>query len=651
MPSEPVSLPLYEDEDCNDYREPSPRQVLRIAINLKNLIDNLIPSPIPVSSITEDSIFFSEGVMAAVYGAAGGDGSGKGSSARRYQAPLVFCLLKVAGWYASLGENELSNTELYGVRQVAAENIAAKLIDRELDAKYLFLSLLCHRYSINLNDVDADPENVLELAVDMHSTIIISSGGYQRCIKWLWRGWIVQSSQDPSEYVLFMGIPNTTFSSHFDPDRIKTPLYQNILEIIFSFLYLFVFTIIVNTDTMKHRLSIWEWTYYLATIGFSLDEVTKFSHIGVNYLQFSNAFNDCMYATVLFSMVIRLCGISTANPDKNVNFNIMSYRILSMAAPFMWARMLLFLDVYQFVGTMIIIIKKMMKESIIFFVLLAFILIGFLQAFLGLDQADGKRDLTKFIIQCLLRTVLSGPDFDSISRFAYPYGSILYYSFTFIVVLILLNVLIALYSQAYSDVVENATDEYLAQYSSKILKYVRAPDAKIFCPPLNLIEIFLLDIPFSWWISKEYYIGMCDHVMLILYFPMLIFIANYESRVAKRVSYNRQIHAADDANELDTEWDLSDGFDSEGNPHQHVNKAQRLQERAEQEEPSFTKNFSSWSTYVDELKPPITESRNVGIPWQYYKLYDKVDKLTVLLKEIIQDNQELKKHLSNTSEE
>lgn len=649
MPSDSVSLPLYEDEDCNDYTEPSPRQVLRIAINLKNLIDMLIPSPIPIHSITEDSIFLSEKVMIAVYGAAGGDGKGKGSSARRYQASLVFCLLKVAGWYSSLAENELSNTELYEARQVTAENIAATLIDRESDVKYLFLSLLCHRYSINLNDVDADPENALELAVDMHSTTIIASSGYQRCIKWLWRGWIVQSSQDPSEYVLFRGISNTEFTSHFDPDRIKTPLYQNILEIIFSFLYLFVFTVIVNTDSSAHHLGAWECAYYLATIGFSLDEVIKFLHIGVNYLQFSNAFNDCMYIIVLFSMAIRLCGIYATNPDKNINLNIMSYRILSLAAPFMWARMLLFLDVYQFVGTMIIIIKKMMKESIIFFVMLTFILIGFLQAFLGLDQADGKRDLTKFIIQCLLRTVLSGPDFDSIGRFAYPYGSVLYYSFTFIVVLILLNVLIALYSQAYSDVVENATDEYLAQYSSKILKYVRAPDAKIFCPPLNLIEIFLLDIPLSWWMRKEYYIAICDRVMLLLYFPLLIFIANYESQVAKRVNYNRQVHVADDANEIDTEWNLSDGFDSDENPHRHIKKAHRLQQRAEQEEPSFTKNFSSWSTNLDELKPPITESQNAGIPWKYYKLYEKFDKLTVLLTEVIQDNQELKKQLHETS--
>ena len=57
--------------------------------------------------------------------------------------------------------------------------------------------MLCHRYTICVNGVDATPVSALEMAVDMHSTIVIGSSGYQRCIKWLWRGWIIQSSTDP----------------------------------------------------------------------------------------------------------------------------------------------------------------------------------------------------------------------------------------------------------------------------------------------------------------------------------------------------------------------------------------------------------------------------------------------------------------------
>lgn len=50
----------------------------------------------------------------------------------------------------------------------------------------------------------------------------------------------------------------------------------------------------------------------------------------------------------------------------------------------------------------------------------------------------------------------------SFDNFSHPFGMILYYVFAFIVMVILLNILIALYNSAYTDITENAIDEYLA---------------------------------------------------------------------------------------------------------------------------------------------------------------------------------------------
>jgi hypothetical protein len=62
------------------------------------------------------------------------------------------------------------------------------------------------------------------------------------------------------------------------------------------------------------------------------------------------------------------------------------------------------------------------------------------------------------------------PDFDSPSeRFGYPFGLIIYYSWNFLTTIILVNVLIALFGSAYSDVEENATDEYLAFFAHKTI--------------------------------------------------------------------------------------------------------------------------------------------------------------------------------------
>lgn len=63
---------------------------------------------------------------------------------------------------------------------------------------------------------------------------------------------------------------------------------------------------------------------------------------------------------------------------------------------------------------------------------------------------------------------LRSPDFDSPNeRFGYPFGLIVYYSWNFLATIILVNVLIALFGSAYSDVEENATDEYLAFFAHK----------------------------------------------------------------------------------------------------------------------------------------------------------------------------------------
>lgn len=70
-----------------------------------------------------------------------------------------------------------------------------------------------------------------------------------------------------------------------------------------------------------------------------------------------------------------------------------------------------------------------------------------------------------------VRLTFRSPDFDTPNeRFGYPFGLIVYYSWNFLATIILVNVLIALFGSAYSDVVENATDEYLAFFAGKTIE-------------------------------------------------------------------------------------------------------------------------------------------------------------------------------------
>ena len=165
----------------------------------------------------------------------------------------------------------------------------------------------------------------------------------------------------------------------------------------------------------------------------------------------------------------------------------------------------------------------------------------------------------------MANAVMQSPDFSGFDNFAPPFGIILYYVFTFLIMVVLLNILIALYNSAYEDITDNAIDEYMALFAQKTMQFVRAPDENVFIPPLNLIELFGLIIPFEWWMPREKYAKLNDWVMAAVYSPLLIIAAWFERRSARMVSSNRRRGEEDD--DTTEEWEQMAGqvdFESEG---------------------------------------------------------------------------------------
>jgi hypothetical protein len=165
----------------------------------------------------------------------------------------------------------------------------------------------------------------------------------------------------------------------------------------------------------------------------------------------------------------------------------------------------------------------------------------------------------------MANAVMQSPDFSGFDAFAPPFGIILYYIFTFLIMVVLLNILIALYNSAYEDITDNAVDEYMALFAQKTMQFVRAPDENVFIAPLNLIEIFCLIIPFEWWMPKHMYAKLNDYVMAVVYSPLLIVAAYFETRSAKAVRSNRRRGEEDD--DTTEEWEQMSGtvdFEQEG---------------------------------------------------------------------------------------
>jgi hypothetical protein len=203
---------------------------------------------------------------------------------------------------------------------------------------------------------------------------------------------------------------------------------------------------------------------------------------------------------------------------------------------------------------MLVVLKVMMRESLIFFLLLFVVMIGFFQAFIGLDVAeDHIAGDAVFIAQAMLNAVMQSPEFEGFDNFSPPFGIILYYIFTFVVMVILLNILIAFYNSAYEDITCNAIDEYMALFSQKTMMFVRAPDENVFIAPFNLIEIFCLIIPFEWWMSDKRYAYLNDCVMATIYSPLLLVTALLEQQEAWVVKENRR--RGDEDEDTTHEWE------------------------------------------------------------------------------------------------
>ncbi|TVY39807.1 Calcium channel [Lachnellula occidentalis] len=550
-------LPTYH-EDAIPSAIPA-AEVTKIAIRLRFLIEECVPCELEPSSITRahSRIITPKVVRAA-----------KEAGSREYAACVVYALLVNRRWFKKQAMLELWDADLHNVRATACEVIAKQLIETEDNQDYLLQDILLKRYSILIDGEQTAPANVIERAVDLHALRVTGSSGYQKCVNYLWRGWLVQDENDPSMFIDFKKKSNTNYWTHVDPDRMRAPIYQNATQIIFSLIYLGLYTGAINTVNPKGDLDIVEIMLYIFTLGFLCDEFSKFWKVGRYYIGFWNVFNLILYGLLATSLVHRFIALSHPLEDddgQRGKFNELSYNFLAFSAPMFWMRLLLYLDSIRFFGAMLVVLKVMMKESLIFFALLFVIIVGFLQAFIGMDNADSNTDATVFILQAMANAIMGSPDFSGFDAFAPPFGIILYYIFTFLVMVVLLNILIALYNSAYEDITDNAIDEYMALFAQKTMQFVRAPDENVFIAPLNLVEIFVLIIPFEWWLSRPMYAKLNDYVMALVYSPLLFVAAYFETRSAKNVNSNRKRGEQDD--DTVEEWEQMEGevdFEGEG---------------------------------------------------------------------------------------
>ena len=284
-----------------------PVEVTKIALRLRRLIEQCVPCELEESAVTRAH---SRIITPAVIQAAR-----ESAQCEAHRACVVYGLLVAKRWFKRQAILELWDADLHRVRSIACEVVAKAIIEQEENQEYLLHDVLLRRYSILVDGQPTPPNNVIEKAVDLHALMVICSSGYQKCISYLWRGWLVQDEDDPAVFVDYPDRANRSLRVHLDPDRMRTPMYQNVAMLMMSFIYLGLYTVSINTINPSGSFDVAEVLLYFFTLGFICDELTKLWKAGRPILGFWNAFNNTLYVFLSMSFAFRIVGLTHSNGD------------------------------------------------------------------------------------------------------------------------------------------------------------------------------------------------------------------------------------------------------------------------------------------------------------------------------------------------
>ncbi|KAJ3758886.1 calcium activated cation channel [Lentinula raphanica] len=523
--------------------KPSPETLTKLVKRLRALTLKLLPVEVDPQAINEPTSRIITPQVISAYRAAAGD----------FDEALPYCLLRArAEFMWDADHNAADYDENFG-RAIACEVLARRIV--HLTAPDRLAAVMATRYThIQIDGDESDPASALEMAIDSHSTIFLSSSESQDVVNSLWKGELIQKMTEKFdvEYVSYAESQTGSFWSHVNPSRLCVPRYQNFFRIVVWLFFLIVYSQAVRQPVERladpsytNTMDAWEIILYVIALStlvegehpsFHLELFKLLRFVTWRAFSFWNVVAFVTNSLLLAAFILRMVGLHD-NTDSSATLRLHSFQVLSF--------LITVFDGYKYVGMMQICVARMLQESGIFFALLSILALGFAQAMYALDAADGTTEaptgVSSTVIQvvnALVQALLQSPDF---SRYASsPSGLVMYYLWNVVTVIVLLNVLISLFASAYQDVVDDAEAQYLAFFAGKTVGMIRAPDSYVYPAPFNLIETFLVS-PFDSFFLASFH----DHptneiqhstfnqlnriIMSVLFFIPLTMIAFYET--------------------------------------------------------------------------------------------------------------------------
>ncbi|KAG0099438.1 hypothetical protein BGZ93_007710 [Podila epicladia] len=287
---------------------------------------------------------------------------------------------------------------------------------------------------------------------------------------------------------------------------------------------------IIITFAKEAELTAVEVIMDVFALSYTLDEFLQLKDSGPSFYFETvwNLFDVPIYICFLVFMGLRISTFFTGSED----MSFFAYDVLACNAILLWPRLFAALDHYRFFGTMLIVLRQMLLDAMLFLALSFIFYVGFLQAFYGLhDNTKSYGDIAWLLLQVFFGSAFLG--FEQASELSEVFGAPLMVLFVAISVLMLYTLLISIFSQTFSEVSANAKEEFMFLFSVKVMEEVKSDALYEFQPPFNIMAGILV-WPCTFVYDSNVVGKLSRGLLRFFYFPELICIWIFEVLILRK---------------------------------------------------------------------------------------------------------------------
>ncbi|KAJ1949757.1 hypothetical protein FBU59_001003 [Linderina macrospora] len=307
---------------------------------------------------------------------------------------------------------------------------------------------------------------------------------------------------------------------------LRIPMFENILTMVHAFFFLMLYSLV----SMERRpdLSVEELVLLVCVIAYVADEIRQCMESGiVVYIKSVwNVLDITIYSIFSAFFVLRIRSWYTGSDidlDK-------AYDVLALNSAMMWPRLFAVLDQFEFCGTIIIQVRRIIAGTSLFFALLLVFIIGFFQTFYALGRRHNE--LAASEISGLMARIFFGSaviGWDRYDLFGPHVGLFAMGTYIAVSMLILYNILIGVINQCMVEISQNSSQEFRFLYTMRVAEYVSAKQTYPCVPPLNLLQICVFWPLRKTGISPRAFSLLRSTTLLVAYAPHLILYRLYKT--------------------------------------------------------------------------------------------------------------------------